>query len=131
MSDNASPLQTMTQTTTTALWNDSADPRELAQSIEWGAVGATCNPVIAVTCVKADLPRWSDRMREIAAELPHERAIHDMKKEELVAFIREARGIKESAPAAKKKHPVKIRMAKPALKARKRPSRWMPSVPIE
>ena len=34
MSDNASPLQTMTQTTTTALWNDSADPRELAQSIE-------------------------------------------------------------------------------------------------
>ncbi|HRC64139.1 MAG TPA: transaldolase family protein [Dermatophilaceae bacterium] len=70
MSDNASPLQTMTQTTTTALWNDSADPRELAQSIEWGAVGATCNPVIAVTCVKADLPRWSARMREIAAERP-------------------------------------------------------------
>jgi hypothetical protein len=57
-------------------------------------------------------------LREIAAELPHERAIHDMKKEELIAFVREARGIRESAPAAKKKHPVKIRMAKPALKAR-------------
>ena len=70
MSDNASPLQTMTQTTTTALWNDSADPRELAQSIEWGAVGATCNPVIAVTCVKADLPRWSARMLEIAEQRP-------------------------------------------------------------
>jgi len=70
MSDTASPLTTMTQTTPTALWNDSADPRELAQSIEWGAVGATCNPVIAVTCVKADLPRWSARMLEIAAERP-------------------------------------------------------------
>jgi len=70
MSDNASPLQTMTQTTTTALWNDAADPRELAQSIEWGAVGATCNPVIAVTCVKADLPRWSARMLEIAEQRP-------------------------------------------------------------
>jgi transaldolase len=60
----------MTQTTPTALWNDSADPRELSQSISWGAVGATCNPVIAVTCVKADLPRWSARMREIADEHP-------------------------------------------------------------
>lgn len=70
MSDTASPLTTMTQTTPTALWNDSADPRELAQSIEWGAVGATCNPVIAVTCVKADLPRWSARMLKIAAERP-------------------------------------------------------------
>ena len=34
-------------------------------------------------------------LREIAAEIPHERAIHDMKKEELVAFIKEARGIKD------------------------------------
>lgn len=57
-------------------------------------------------------------LREIASELPHERAIHDMKKEELLAFIREARGIRESAPAAKKRAPVKIKMAKPALKAR-------------
>ena len=57
MSGPTSPLLSMTQNTPTALWNDSADPRELAQSISWGAVGATCNPVIAVTCVKADLPR--------------------------------------------------------------------------
>ena len=33
-------------------------------------------------------------LREIAAEIPHERAILDMKKEELVALIKEARGIK-------------------------------------
>ncbi|WP_203568620.1 transaldolase family protein [Aestuariimicrobium ganziense] len=54
----------------TVLWNDSADPRELGQSLAWGAVGATCNPVIAVQCVKNDLPRWSSRMAEIAAERP-------------------------------------------------------------
>lgn len=54
----------------TVLWNDSADPRELRQSIEWGAVGATCNPVIAVTVIKADLPRWSARIAELVREHP-------------------------------------------------------------
>ena len=57
-------------------------------------------------------------LREIAAEIPHERAIHDMKKEELVAFIKEARGIKDETPVKKKKHLVKIKMTKPELKAR-------------
>ncbi len=65
------PLEAMTRSGgPTVLWNDSADPRELGQSIAWGAVGATCNPVIAVTCVKADLPRWHERMRAIAAARP-------------------------------------------------------------
>ena len=64
------PLEQMTASAPAVLWNDSADPRELGQSIAWGAVGATCNPVIAVTCVKADLPRWQGRMREIAAARP-------------------------------------------------------------
>jgi hypothetical protein len=57
-------------------------------------------------------------LREIAAEIPHERAIIDMKKEELVAFIKEARGIKDETPAKKKKHIVKIKMTKPELKTR-------------
>ena len=57
-------------------------------------------------------------LREVAAEIPHERAIHDMKKEELIAFIKEARGIKSDTPAKKKKHVVKIKMTKPELKAR-------------
>jgi hypothetical protein len=57
-------------------------------------------------------------LREIAAEIPHERAIHDMKKDDLVAFIKEARGIKEETPARKKKHAVKLKMTKPELKAR-------------
>lgn len=58
-------------------------------------------------------------LREIATEIPHERAIHDMKKEELLAFIKEARGIKDETPAKKKvKRPVKIKMTKPELKTR-------------
>jgi len=57
-------------------------------------------------------------LREIAAELPHERALLDMKKEALVAFIKEAKGIKDETPIKKKKHLAKIKMTKPELKAR-------------
>ena len=65
-----SPLLTMTQTTPTALWNDSADPVELETAIAWGAVGATCNPVIALAAIRADQPRWEGRIAELAEELP-------------------------------------------------------------
>jgi hypothetical protein len=58
------------------------------------------------------------KLQEIAAEFPHERAIHDMKKEELVAFIKEAKGIKDETPVKKKKHIGKIKMTKPELKAK-------------
>lgn len=54
----------------TALWNDSADPDQLSRSIGFGAVGATCNPVIALAAIKADLPTWQARLRELAAERP-------------------------------------------------------------
>jgi transaldolase len=60
----------MTETTPTCLWNDSADPKELAQAISWGAVGATCNPVIALSALKADMPTWAGRIREYAVEHP-------------------------------------------------------------
>jgi transaldolase len=66
----ASPLRKMTETTSTVLWNDSADPKELGESITFGAVGATCNPVIAVAAIKADLPRWTRRIRQLAEDLP-------------------------------------------------------------
>ncbi|CAD5989679.1 transaldolase family protein [Agreia sp. COWG] len=56
--------------TATSLWSDTADPAELARSIEFGAVGATCNPVIALAAIRADLPRWSARIRELASEFP-------------------------------------------------------------
>lgn len=64
------PLNVMSEQGVTALWNDSADPGELSQSIEWGAVGATCNPVIALTVIKSDLPRWTARIAELAREHP-------------------------------------------------------------
>lgn len=60
-----SPLHEMTQTTPTCLWNDSASIAELTYSIEHGAVGATCNPVIAVGTLKKDLAAWKPRIIEV------------------------------------------------------------------
>jgi hypothetical protein len=57
-------------------------------------------------------------LREIALEIPHAQAVHDMKKEEIIAFIREARGIREEAPARKKKKVVKPKMTKTELKTK-------------
>lgn len=65
-----SPLRTMTERTPTALWNDSSTLHELETAIGWGATGATCNPVIALAAIRSDLPRWSARIAEIAAERP-------------------------------------------------------------
>lgn len=64
------PLRVAAQTTPTALWNDSADLDELSRSISFGAVGATCNPVIALTVIKNHLDRWVPRIRELAQEHP-------------------------------------------------------------
>ncbi len=64
------PLLRMTENTPTVLWNDSADPRELSEAIGWGAVGATCNPVIALAALKADRPTWAQRITEYAAAHP-------------------------------------------------------------
>jgi len=65
-----SPLHEMTQTTPTCLWNDSADLDELSFAIEHGAVGATCNPVIAHTILKARLDEWRPRMAAVARAMP-------------------------------------------------------------
>jgi transaldolase len=65
-----SPLHQMTQTTPTCLWNDSAALEELAYSIEHGAVGATCNPVIALTVLKQEITRWRARIAELIREMP-------------------------------------------------------------
>jgi transaldolase len=65
-----SPLRTMTETTQTALWNDSSTLSELTAAIGWGAVGATCNPVIALAAIRSDLPRWQARIAELAHERP-------------------------------------------------------------
>lgn len=65
-----SSLLRMSQTTPTALWNDSSTLSELRTAMGWGAVGATCNPVIALAAIRSDLPRWQARITEIAAERP-------------------------------------------------------------
>ncbi len=67
---SVSPLLRMARETPTCLWNDSADPRELAAALGWGAVGATCNPVIALAAIKSDLATWRPRIEAIAAERP-------------------------------------------------------------
>jgi transaldolase len=59
----------MTQTTPTCLWNDSAALDELAYSLEHGAVGATCNPVIAVSMLKKQMPLWRDRIEALVQEM--------------------------------------------------------------
>src|SRR6185436_6259110 len=65
-----SRLHQMTQTTPTCLWNDSAAEAELAYAIEHGAVGATCNPVIAVEVVKKEMAFWAPRIRAMASDRP-------------------------------------------------------------
>jgi transaldolase len=66
----APPLLRMARETPTRLWNDSATLSELSAAIGWGAVGATCNPVIALAALRSDLPRWQRRIGEYAAEHP-------------------------------------------------------------
>ena len=60
----------MTQTTPTCLWNDSADLDELTRSIADGAVGATCNPVIALGVLKKEAAAWRARISALMQEHP-------------------------------------------------------------
>jgi transaldolase len=65
-----SPLHEMTQTTPTCLWNDSASIQELSYSIEHGAVGATCNPVIVLGVLKKEMAAWKDRLNALIQATP-------------------------------------------------------------
>jgi transaldolase len=65
-----SPLHEMTQTTPTCLWNDSASIQELTYSIEHGAVGATCNPVIVLGVLKKEMASWKERIYSLIEERP-------------------------------------------------------------
>lgn len=64
------PLLTASRTTSTALWNDSSDLEELSESISFGAVGATCNPVIAHATILRHLDSWTPRIRQINEDNP-------------------------------------------------------------
>jgi len=71
MSENfKSPLHKMTQTTPTCLWNDSASVEELTYAMEHGAVGATCNPVIALYVVNKEMHLWKDRIYQLIEKMP-------------------------------------------------------------
>lgn len=65
-----SPLHEMTETTPTCLWNDSASVQELTYSIEHGAVGATCNPVIVLDVLKREMADWREHIRGLIREMP-------------------------------------------------------------
>jgi transaldolase len=65
-----SPLHEMTQVTPTCLWNDSASIQELSYSIEHGAVGATCNPVIVFGVLKKEMASWKERIRALMEDSP-------------------------------------------------------------
>ena len=65
-----SPFLYMKKNSKTVLWNDSADPKELKDALTWGIVGATCNPVIALTALKADQEHWVGRIKDYAKAHP-------------------------------------------------------------
>ncbi len=65
-----SPLYEMTRTTPTCLWNDSASTRELTYSIENGAVGATCNPVIVLSVLREEMTRWAPVLGQMIEDHP-------------------------------------------------------------
>jgi transaldolase len=60
----------MKENSQTVLWNDSADPKELKEALTWGIVGATCNPIIALSAIKADKEYWVGRIKEYAKTHP-------------------------------------------------------------
>jgi hypothetical protein len=58
-------------------------------------------------------------LRAIALEIPRAVAVNDMKKEELIACIKEARGIKDEVPAKiRKKVVAKIKLSKNEIKGK-------------
>ena len=56
-------------------------------------------------------------LKAIALEFPRTTSVHDMKKEELVAFIRKAKGIKDEEPVEKVKDSEKLK-TKQEMKAK-------------
>jgi len=65
-----SPFLFMKENSKTVLWNDSADPKELKDALTWGIVGATCNPVIALSALKADQDHWVARIKDYSKANP-------------------------------------------------------------
>jgi len=65
-----SKLFEISQTTPTALWNDSCSVSELSNSIADGAVGATCNPVIVLEVLNKEWDIWKEYIQKLINEYP-------------------------------------------------------------
>ena len=65
-----SPLHQMACTTATGFWNDSCSIPELTYAVEYGAVGATTNPVIVKDVLSKEMSSYKDRIEELIRERP-------------------------------------------------------------
>jgi len=72
-------------------WNDSCAPAELLDAVEHGAAGATSNPVIVYSAIKADPKTWTPVMDGLIAARPQ--ALED----EIAWALIEALGVKAAA----------------------------------
>lgn len=73
MSENyKSSLHEMTQRFNTDFWNDSCSISELKYAIEYGAVGATTNPVIVKNVIKQEFDSYHDEIISIIKKNPHD-----------------------------------------------------------
>src|SRR6185503_18163657 len=69
MSADPSPIQ-RTIALGADFWNDSCDPRELAEAVAEGATGATSNPVIVCTALKGDPGAWVPVLDALTSDFP-------------------------------------------------------------
>ncbi|SMP41881.1 transaldolase family protein [Anoxynatronum buryatiense] len=65
-----SPLHEMAETMSNDFWNDSCAIDELTYALEYGAVGATTNPVIVGNVLKQDKARYDERIKEMVVTMP-------------------------------------------------------------
>jgi len=93
MSDTKAPINLLHQMTLeqpTQFWSDSCEVTSLARAIEWGATGATSNPVIVLEAIEADRPRWLEVTQKLIA-------LHPTDTEEQLAWRLVAQAAIESA----------------------------------
>jgi len=63
-------MDEMSRTTPTQFWNDNCSLKDLAFSIDHGAVGATTNPVIVGQVLEAELAQYTPVIKQLVSEHP-------------------------------------------------------------
>lgn len=58
-------LTWLSNSTKTAWWHDSGDPKELEQALKNGAVGVTTNPVLCARALAANKDYWRDDIKKV------------------------------------------------------------------